>query len=109
CQYAGATSYDGFVESPVFEIACQRVRRAVSPRWLFLQALEADRLQVAVHGWIEHRRTARLPFQNLANGFQRRPASKGWEAGQRLVEHRAKPVSVRRSGHFLRLSPRLFR
>ncbi len=100
---------DRHARPPPLQVIGQGLGRAVPPRRLFLQALQADRLQVAVQLGIDRPRPRRLLIQYLANDLAGRVASEWRLAGQRFVKRRAQAVDVGRCRHRLGAAAGLFR
>lgn len=92
---------------PAFEFLRERFGRAVATLGVFLETLETDRREIAVHGGIQNTRRWRLLLADLAQGLHQVLAAKRRLAGQRLEQHRAQPIHVRRGGDLLRLARRL--
>ena len=79
-----------------FEVLGEFQGRVVSPLGDLLQALQADRLQVARHLRLQARRRDGFLVQHLERGLQRRLGPERGPPGQHLVEDRAEAVDIDR-------------
>ena len=75
---------------------------------IFVQAFQADRFQVPIHGWIESVGTSRFLFADLPQRLHGRFRSEWRSTGKQLVENRAQAVNVRRGRQSFALTRRLF-
>ena len=61
---SGPPRLNWLMPQPAFEIFGQRKGRRIAARGIFLEALQADRAQIAIHFGIPKARISRLGFQN---------------------------------------------
>ena len=80
----------------------------VAPGRLLVQALQADRFQVARHGRIQGPHRHGLLVQHLRQGLHFRRATEGSTPGEALVQDGAQRVHVRSRTHFVHASRGLF-
>ena len=89
-----ATGVDGAAVEEAIEVVGQRVGVGVAAVGLLLQALQADRLQVARHLGLEPPRRHRLLGADLLQRVGRRRSPERRSAREQLVEDRAEGVLV---------------
>ncbi len=94
---------------PAVQVVCKLGRRAVALARVLLKALEAKRLQVAVHLRIQGSRRLRVLVHHLRERVERRLGLKRRPVGQELVKHRAQAVDVGERRDFAPLSGCLLR
>ena len=87
------------------QVVGQGSRGCVAVGRLLLQALQADRLQVARHLGLEPPRRHRLIRAHLFQSVEQRRPLEGRPAGQQLVEDRAQGVDVGGAGRCWLVSP----
>ena len=85
----------GFAIQPTTQVHRQCFRRGVASVRHFLQALEAERFQVAVHGRIPQRGTLRFLLQHQPHRGHARAARERRLAGQQFIKHRAQAIDIR--------------
>jgi len=100
-QGSGRSGQDGSAVEPALEVVGQGRGAAVAFSWYFLQALQADGLQVPIHPRIVHTGRCRLALDDLQQRFQRQIGLEGRPPRQQLVEDGAQAVDVRRRSQLL--------
>jgi hypothetical protein len=85
---------DGLAGQPVLQVLGQGLRGAVAAAGVLLQALEADRLEVAVHRGVQGPRPFRLALDDLQERVERRLGLERRPAGEQLVEDGPQAVDV---------------
>ena len=90
------------VGQPAPQVVGQVGRRRIPPLRVFLQAFQADRLQVAVDSRRQRPGRRRRLVPGPPAGFQRRRRPEGRPAGEQLVQDRAQAVDVGRGRQLLR-------
>ena len=99
---------DRFAAQPALQVIRQGFGRAVAALRFFVEALEANRFQVAVHLRVQQRRRTRFLLQNLPHGLECGAAGERGLAGQQFVHHRSEPIHVRRRRELAGLARGLF-
>ena len=83
---------------PALEVFGQREGRGVATRRIFLEALQADRGEVAVDLWIEQPRISRFGAKHHPHSFKRAAANKWRATGEKLIQNRAHSIDIGRAG-----------
>src|SRR5262249_52243191 len=76
------------VDKPA-QVVRKRAGCGEPPCGLFLQAFQANRLEIMRNAWLELARRYRLLFAELTDGVERIPGLEGRPADKQLVEDRA--------------------
>src|SRR5215207_5599906 len=86
---AGANRFS--VSEPL-QLVHQRLSRRVAARWIFLEAFQANGLEIAWHGRVESARSDRLSVNYESQGFLDRAGQEWRPADQQRVQQRAKRI-----------------
>ncbi|MCI0681723.1 MAG: hypothetical protein L0Y71_06440 [Gemmataceae bacterium] len=95
---AAGTRLDRVPRQPALQVFGHGERRGVAVLRRLFQALQADRLQVAVDAQVHGPRPRRIAVEHLQDRFQFGFGAERRPAGQQLVEDGAQPVHVHRRG-----------
>ena len=79
---------------PAVEVRGERSGRYIAAHRILLEALQADRLEIAIDLRVPETRLARLHFEYLPDRLERRPAGKRRLTGQQVIQHGAKTIDV---------------
>src|SRR5262245_5907640 len=90
------------------QVVGQSLRGPVAALGIFLQALEADRLQIARHLGLKTPYRHRFLFEHLVERLERGGSAERRTAGQQLIEDGAEGVDVGRGTDGTALPGRLF-
>jgi hypothetical protein len=95
------TSDNRLLGQPALQVGRQVVRGAVTLSRRLVQALQADRLQVARHQGVQIARRVGLTLHHLDQRLEGVGRAKGWATYDQFVEDGAQPVNVGGNGQIL--------
>ena len=76
------------------EIIGELLRGLITARWLLLQALEANRFEVARQAWSEQVRRERIVVRDLMQHIRQRLALERRTAGEQMIENRTERIHI---------------
>ena len=91
---ADGPSDDWLVTQKATQLFGQGSSSGVTARWLFLQALQANRFQISRHGRIQSARRQRIVVQRLLHGLGHAAGCKRGAPGDQMIEQRAQRINV---------------
>src|SRR5262249_14103818 len=96
------------VFKPSPKVFCQCQSRRIAALRIFLEALEADRCQIAIYFGIPQTRLPWLGCQKKPDSVVGCSACKRWMTGKQMIKHRAQSIDIGRAGELIVIPQRLF-